>query len=106
VSKLRYEEGLRQDKIVVRQNPSRPKVSQLLQQVCDNGIVRTTIFEPARIFTDLETKLRSDIDFRKLWLWKHTSQNREPLYPVKKEGGYLDDGRSEYFADIRDRQKL
>ena len=57
VSKLYYEERMRQDEIVSRLNLSRSKVSRLLQQARDEGVVRITVFEPSGIYTDLETKL-------------------------------------------------
>jgi DNA-binding transcriptional regulator LsrR (DeoR family) len=57
VSKLYYEEGMRQDEIVTRLNLSRSKVSRLLQQARDEGIVRITVLEPTGIYTDLETDL-------------------------------------------------
>lgn len=59
VSKLYYEEGLRQDEIVARLNLSRSRVSRMLQKARDEGIVRITVFEPSGIFTDLETKLEN-----------------------------------------------
>lgn len=57
VSKLYYEEEMRQDEIVARLNLSRSKVSRLLQQARDEGIVRITVFEPSGIYADMETKL-------------------------------------------------
>jgi len=57
VSKLYYEEEMRQDEIVARLNLSRSKVSRLLQQARDEGIVRITVLEPSGIYADLETKL-------------------------------------------------
>lgn len=57
VSKLYYEENMRQDEIVARLNLSRSKVSRLLQQARDEGIVRITVFQPYGIYADLETRL-------------------------------------------------
>jgi len=57
VSKLYYEEDMRQDEIVARLNLSRSKVSRLLQQARDEGIVRITVLEPTGIYADLETRL-------------------------------------------------
>ena len=59
VSKLYYEEGLRQDEIVTRLNLSRSKVSRMLQKARDEGIVRITVHEPSGVFTDLETRLEN-----------------------------------------------
>ena len=57
VSKLYYEENMRQDEIVTRLNLSRSKVSRLLQQARDEGIVRITVFEPPGFYADLEAIL-------------------------------------------------
>ena len=59
VSKLYYEEGLLQDEIVARLNLSRSKVSRLLQQARDEGIVRITVLEPAGVYADLENSLEN-----------------------------------------------
>lgn len=57
ISKLYYEEGIRQDEIVAKLNLSRSKVSRLLQQARDEGIVRISVNEPPGIFSDLETTI-------------------------------------------------
>jgi DNA-binding transcriptional regulator LsrR (DeoR family) len=57
VSKLYYEEGIRQDEIVTRLNISRSKISRLLQRARDEGIVRITVIEPPGIHADLENQL-------------------------------------------------
>jgi DNA-binding transcriptional regulator LsrR (DeoR family) len=59
VSKLYYEEGLLQDEIVARLNLSRSKVSRLLQQARDEGIVRITVLEPPGVYADLENSLEN-----------------------------------------------
>ena len=57
VSKLYYEEGLSQDDIILRLNLSRPKISRLLRQARDRGIVRITVAAPQHLFPDLEAGL-------------------------------------------------
>jgi DNA-binding transcriptional regulator LsrR (DeoR family) len=57
VSKLYYEEGLSQDDIILRLNLSRPKISRLLHQARDEGIVRITVAAPQHLFPDLEAGL-------------------------------------------------
>lgn len=57
VSKMYYEEGLAQDDIILRLNLSRSKISRLLQQARDEGIVQITVTTPRHLFSDLETKL-------------------------------------------------
>lgn len=57
VSKLYYEEGLSQDDIILRLNLSRSKISRLLQQARDEGIVQITVNTPNHLFSELETRL-------------------------------------------------
>ncbi|HSK87693.1 MAG TPA: sugar-binding transcriptional regulator [Anaerolineales bacterium] len=57
VSKMYYEEGLAQDDIILRLNLSRSKISRLLQQARDEGIVQITVSTPRHLFSDLETSL-------------------------------------------------
>jgi DNA-binding transcriptional regulator LsrR (DeoR family) len=57
VSKLYYEHGLTQREIAERLFLSRPKISRLLQQARDEGIVQITIFSPANTYGYLEEKL-------------------------------------------------
>ncbi|MBI4926664.1 MAG: sugar-binding transcriptional regulator [Anaerolineae bacterium] len=57
VSKLYYEEGLSQDDIILRLNLSRSKISRLLQQARDEGIVQITVVTPKHLYSDLENRL-------------------------------------------------
>lgn len=57
VSKLYYEEGLSQDEILARLNLSRSKISRLLQQARQAGIVQISVVTPKHLFSDLETNL-------------------------------------------------
>jgi DNA-binding transcriptional regulator LsrR (DeoR family) len=57
VSKMYYEEGLAQDDIILRLNLSRSKISRLLQQARDEGIVQITVNTPRHLFSDLENGL-------------------------------------------------
>lgn len=57
VSKLYYEEGLSQDEILERLNLSRSKISRLLQQAREAGIVQIAVVTPKHLFSDLETRL-------------------------------------------------
>lgn len=57
VSKMYYETGLSQDDIIVRLNLSRSKISRLLQQARDEGIVQITVTTPKHLFSELETRL-------------------------------------------------
>jgi DNA-binding transcriptional regulator LsrR (DeoR family) len=57
VSKMYYEEGLAQDDIILRLNLSRSKISRLLQQARDEGIVQITVTTPRHMFSELENRL-------------------------------------------------
>jgi DNA-binding transcriptional regulator LsrR (DeoR family) len=57
VSKMYYEAGLSQDDIILRLNLSRSKISRLLQQARDEGIVQITVTTPKHLFSELETRL-------------------------------------------------
>lgn len=57
VSKMYYEEGLIQDVIMERLKLSRSKVSRLLEQARQQGIVHITVIVPRGISSDLEYNL-------------------------------------------------
>ena len=57
ISKLYYEEGLTQDEIVQKLNLSRSKISRLLQQARERGIVQISVISPPGIYSDLESRL-------------------------------------------------
>jgi len=57
VSKMYYEEGLAQDDIILRLNLSRSKISRLLQQARDEGVVQITVTTPRHMYSDLENRL-------------------------------------------------
>lgn len=59
VSKLYYEQNLSQDEIVARLNLSRSKISRLLQQAREQGIVKISVVTPKHLFSDLETRLEN-----------------------------------------------
>ena len=57
VSKMYYDEGMSQDDIISRLNLSRSKISRLLQQAREEGIVQITVTSPKHIYSDLEAGL-------------------------------------------------
>ena len=64
VSKLYYEKGYTQQQIGERLNLSRPKVSRLLQQAEDVGIVKINIIPQPGVYTNLEDKLEAKYGLR------------------------------------------
>jgi DNA-binding transcriptional regulator LsrR (DeoR family) len=59
VARLYYESGLKQPEIATRLRLSQPKVSRLLKQALDEGIVRITVRVPTGTHPDLEERLQS-----------------------------------------------
>jgi DNA-binding transcriptional regulator LsrR (DeoR family) len=57
VARLYYESGARQPEIALRLRLSQPKVSRLLKQALDEGIVRITVGAPTGTHPDLEVAL-------------------------------------------------
>lgn len=57
VSRFYYEDGLNQDAITARLGLSRSKVSRLMAQARDLGIVQISVVPPERLYTDLEARL-------------------------------------------------
>jgi DNA-binding transcriptional regulator LsrR (DeoR family) len=57
VSRLYYEDDLNQDAITARLGLSRSKVSRLLAQARDTGIVQISVVTPEQLFLDLESQL-------------------------------------------------
>jgi DNA-binding transcriptional regulator LsrR (DeoR family) len=62
VSKMYYEQELTQQKIADRLYLSRPKVSRLLKQARDEGIVQINVLSSPDIYTDLEEKLETKFE--------------------------------------------
>ena len=57
VARLYYEGGLKQPEIAARLNLSQPKVSRLLKQALDEGIVMISVRAPSGVHPDLEERL-------------------------------------------------
>jgi DNA-binding transcriptional regulator LsrR (DeoR family) len=57
VARLYYETGIRQPEIATRLRLSQPKVSRLLRQAQDEGIVRISVRAPSGTYPDLELAL-------------------------------------------------
>ncbi|KPL74817.1 hypothetical protein ADN00_13300 [Ornatilinea apprima] len=66
VSRLYYNEGLTQDTIVEKLNLSRAKISRLLQQARDVGIVTITVNAPAGTYSDLEEQIEARYGLREV----------------------------------------
>jgi DNA-binding transcriptional regulator LsrR (DeoR family) len=54
VARMYHERGLRQPQIAAQLHISQPRVSRLLKQAAEMGIVRTMVVPPSGVYTDLE----------------------------------------------------
>lgn len=64
IARLYHEQGLRQPEIASRLNMSQSKVSRLLKEGVSEGIVRTVVFEPPGLFSELEEQVRAAYGLR------------------------------------------
>jgi DNA-binding transcriptional regulator LsrR (DeoR family) len=59
IARLYHEQGLRQPQIAERLHISQPRVSRLLKQAVEMGVVRTTVISPRDVHADLEDVLEA-----------------------------------------------
>jgi DNA-binding transcriptional regulator LsrR (DeoR family) len=59
-----HERGLKQPQIAVELHVSQPRVSRLLRQAVELGVVRTTVTLPPGVYTDLEDQVRERYGLR------------------------------------------
>ena len=64
VARMYHERGMRQPLIARELNISQPRVSRLLKQASDIGIVRTTVALPSGVYIDLEEKVQDRYGLR------------------------------------------
>ena len=64
VARMYHERGLKQPQIASELHLSQPRVSRLLKQAVDLGVVRTTVTLPPGVYTDLEDRLQSRYGLR------------------------------------------
>ena len=80
VSKMYYEAGLSQDDIILRLGLSRSKISRLLQQARDEGIVQITVVTPKHLFSDLENRLEKQFGLHEaLVVETHAGDSQENI---------------------------
>ena len=66
VSRLYYEQNLTQFEISERLHLSRPKVSRLLQQAQEEGVVKITVHSPSGIYANLEDQLEKRFQLKEV----------------------------------------
>ncbi|MFT3888168.1 MAG: sugar-binding transcriptional regulator [Arachnia sp.] len=64
VARLYHEQGLRQPEIAARLNMSQSRVSRLLKEGVEIGVVRTIVVEPPGMYSSLEDRLRDRFGLR------------------------------------------
>jgi DNA-binding transcriptional regulator LsrR (DeoR family) len=64
VARMYHERGMKQPEIAAELHVSQPRVSRLLKQAVDLGIVRTVVTLPPGVYTDLEDEVRDRYDLR------------------------------------------
>src|SRR3954453_1607568 len=64
VARMYYERGIRQPQIAETLNLSQPRVSRLLRQAQELGIVRTVVTMPPGTYTDVEDEIASRYGMR------------------------------------------
>lgn len=64
VARMYHERGMRQPQIAAELNISQPRVSRLLKQAGDEGIVRTVVTLPSGVYTDLEEEVQGRYGLR------------------------------------------
>jgi DNA-binding transcriptional regulator LsrR (DeoR family) len=77
VSTLYYQQNLTQQEIALKLHLSRPKVSRLLQQALDEGVVQITVHAPKGSFPELEYQLEQFFNLREVEI----IEALEPLNP-------------------------
>lgn len=64
IARLYHEQGLRQPEIAGRLNMSQSRVSRLLKEGAEAGIIRTIVVEPPGLFSNLEDRVRDAYGLR------------------------------------------
>ena len=64
VARLYHEGGVRQPQIAAELNMSQARVSRLLRQAAEIGVVRTVVVLPPGVYTDLEERIQQKFNLR------------------------------------------
>ncbi len=64
VARLYHEQGVNQPQIAAQLHISQPRVSRLLRQAVELGIVRTTVLTPPGVFAELEERVQTKFGLR------------------------------------------
>jgi len=93
VARMYHERGIRQPEIAAQLRLSQPRVSRLLKQAAELGIVRTTVISPPGIHADLEDRIERRYGLREVVV-AHTEgiTDEDGVLPAiaSAAAGYLD----------------
>ncbi|MFI0444471.1 sugar-binding transcriptional regulator [Actinomadura sp. 6N118] len=79
VARMYHERGMRQPQIAEELRISQPRVSRLLKQAVELGIVRTIVVPPAGVFTDLEEAVQNRYGLRDMAIVDVEGEGEEVL---------------------------
>lgn len=82
VARMYHERGLRQPQIASQLHISQPRVSRLLKQAAELGIVRTVVIPPTGVFTDLEEAIERRYAMRDVVVVDSAGDSDEDLVPA------------------------
>jgi len=86
VSRFYYEDGLNQDAIKDRLGLSRSKVSRLMAQAREQGVVQISVVSPAQLYLDLESRLEERFGLQEALVVE--SQPGDPQDAVSRAVGH------------------
>jgi DNA-binding transcriptional regulator LsrR (DeoR family) len=94
-----HEEGLGQPEIAERLNLSQSRVSRLLKEAQDRGVVRTLVLTPPGFYSELEEEVRSRFGLRDVVIADAAAQDDAPVLSAigAAAAGYIEEtlGRGE-----------
>ena len=94
VSSLYYNHGMTQSQIAARFYTSRSKISRLLQEARDLGVVKISIYEPWNRDTDLEERVKERFSLKdaRILSFSEEASNEEILKKLGEAAAYYLDG--------------
>lgn len=82
VARMYHERGLRQPQIAAQLHISQPRVSRLLKQAVEMGIVRTMVVPPSDVYTDLEDAIEHRYNIDEVIVVDAAGQGDEDVIPA------------------------
>jgi DNA-binding transcriptional regulator LsrR (DeoR family) len=95
IGKLYYEEGLTQDEIVAKTSLSRSKISRLLKQAREKGIVKISVISPPGVYSSLEMELEREFHLEEAVIIESSPQQSQE--EISRQIGFA---ASRYFYQV------